>query len=126
MKTQLLLKTTLPLQNLTQTLGLRFRACLPLLLVMAFSYLLMGNAWASDPTFSFDEPSDTSGITYGLKSIVQYVFYVFYLLGGIMLGVGAFKLKQGDLPGFGKMIAGGVALFFTPAIVTLLKDLANQ
>jgi hypothetical protein len=125
MKTQLLLKTTLPLQNLTQTLGLHFRACLPLLLVMAFSYLLMGNAWA-DSTFNFDEPSDKSGITYGLKSIVQYVFYVFYLLGGIMIGVGAFKLKQGDLPGFGKMIAGGVALFFTPAIVSLLKDLANK
>ena len=61
----------------------------------------------------------------GLEGLTRWVFYIFYLLGAVFLGVGAFKLKAGDLGGFAKSVGGGVALFFVPRIVDLLRELGK-
>lgn len=74
-----------------------------------------------------ESPKDgESNLSGSLKDLTTYVFFIFYLLGGIFLGIGAFKLKQGDLPGFGKNMAGGATLFFVPAIIRLFKGLGVE
>ena len=83
---------------------------------------------SSSDAFSFDSSNlqDPGQMASGLNAVSHWVFYVFYLLGGIFLGIGCYKLKRGDMGGFGMHVAGGVALFFVPALISLFKYLGQQ
>jgi len=75
----------------------------------------------------FNAPNSTNGtgLQNGLADMTKWVFWVFYLLGAIFMGVGAFKLKQGDIGGFGKNMAGGATLFFVPAAIRVLQGMGQ-
>ena len=74
---------------------------------------------------NFSDPTGGQGLKKGLTDVLTWVWYVFYLLGGVMMGAAAFKLKQGDLAGFAKCIGGSVALFLAPAAVKVIMTLGN-
>lgn len=68
---------------------------------------------------------DGTNLGQGLGDLTKWVFYIFYLVGGIFMGIGAFKLKQGDMGGFGKNMAGGATLFFVPATIQLFSSIGK-
>lgn len=76
--------------------------------------------------FKEDAPTGAeTSLGKGLGTLTQWIFYVFYLVGGVFMGIGAFKLKQGDMGGFGKNMAGGATLFFVPAAIRLFKGIGE-
>ena len=62
----------------------------------------------------------------GLGQLVQWVYWIFYLLGAVIMGTGAFKLKQGDVAGFGKNMAGGATLFFVPSAIKVFRSIGQN
>ena len=100
---------------------------LALLLIFCIVLCLSNSAFANqDMTGLFNAPSNGgTGLQTGLKDLTQWIFWIFYLLGSIFLGVGAFKLKQGDIGGFSKNMAGGATLFFVPAVIKVFRTLGQ-
>lgn len=76
----------------------------------------------------FTENPEAGGtnLTTGIGQIITWVYWIFYLLGAVFMGVGAFKLKQGDMGGFGKNMAGGATLFFVPAAIKLFRSIGES
>ena len=110
-------------------MNIKFSRCV---FFLVFLFLLV---FCTDSSFAntldlknvFDGASESdTNLKDGTIAITQWVFWIFYLLGAIFMGVGAFKLKQGDIAGFGKNMAGGATLFFVPAIIKLFKGLGNN
>lgn len=85
---------------------------------------------AHDNVFEFDgseaESQKLGQVKRKFNALGNMAYYTMYLAGGVMLGAGAFKLKQGDIPGFTKMAAGGGVLFAVPTVMTSLKDYSNS
>lgn len=98
-----------------------------LLGVFVFLFLMTTTSGLADSTMTglFNKPTDGDGLQQGLTDLTKWIFWIFYLLGAIFLGIGAFKLKQGDIGGFGKNVAGGATLFFVPAVINVLQKLGQ-
>ena len=97
---------------------------------LAAFLLLPAIGFARDNVFNFvgDEAqsygfSDTKN---KLNSLANMAFYGMYLVGGVMLTGGAIKLKQGDVPGFAKMAAGGGVMFTIPTIMSNLRTYSDR
>jgi hypothetical protein len=99
------------------------------LLLGLFLMIAMADATLAQNIQFFGTAAPTAGNTKlgtGLASIVSWVYWIFYLLGAIFMGVGAFKLKQGDMGGFGKNMAGGATLFFVPAAIKAFRNIGQS
>ena len=86
--------------------------------------------FAKDPIFNFDG-DEANSMGFGdtqnkLNSLANMAFYGMYLVAGVMLTGGAIKLKQGDVPGFAKMAAGGGVMFTIPTIMSNLRDYSDR
>lgn len=114
-------------RNLYQFMKNRTRS-----LLLTAALLLVGTAGLqaqSDPfTFSNGDSSATgefSDTSSKLNVVIQFAFYVMYLIGGTMLAASGFKLKAGDMPGFYKMAAGGVVIFLSPFLIGSLLSMSQ-
>lgn len=98
------------------------------LLLGLFLIIALADASLAQTIQFFGTAAPTAGKTAlgtGLANIVTWVYWIFYLLGAIFMGVGAFKLKQGDMGGFGKNMAGGATLFFIPAAIKAFRNIGQ-
>lgn len=83
-------------------------------------------AAANDDVFNFNNTAgDFGDTTTKMEELANFVFYTMYLVGGVVLTGAAFKLKQGDVPGFAKMAAGAGVLFIIPTIMRSLNDFSD-
>jgi hypothetical protein len=98
-----------------------------LLAVVAVLVVFADPSQANNINFFTNSPT-TGGtnLAAGIGSIIEWVYWIFYLLGAVFMGVGAFKLKQGDMGGFGKNMAGGATLFFVPAAIKLFRYIGEN
>lgn len=84
-----------------------------------------GSGLTKDTFFADNVQQGSTKISTGLNQLVQWVYWIFYLLGAVIMGMGAFKLKQGDVAGFGKNMAGGATLFFVPAAIKVFRSIGQ-
>ena len=90
--------------------------------------LAAGSAMAAgnDDVFNFNNTAgDFGDTTSKMEELANFVFYTMYLVGGVALTGAAFKLKQGDVPGFAKMAAGAGVLFIIPTIMRSLNQFSD-
>jgi len=107
----------------------RFNSFNNSLLLGLFLIIAFADASLAQSIQFFGTAAPTAGGTNlgtGLAGIVSWVYWIFYLLGAIFMGVGAFKLKQGDMGGFGKNMAGGATLFFVPAAIKAFRNIGQS
>lgn len=107
----------------------RFNSFNGSILLILFIMVAFADAALAQNIQFFGTAAPTAGNTKlgtGLAAIVSWVYWIFYLLGAIFMGVGAFKLKQGDMGGFGKNMAGGATLFFVPAAIKAFKNIGEN
>jgi len=105
----------------------RFSIVHLLLAVVAVLVVFADHSQANN-SINFFTNSPTGGGTQlqtGIGQIIEWVYWIFYLLGAVFMGLGAFKLKQGDMGGFGKNMAGGATLFFVPAAIKLFRSIGQ-
>ena len=86
-----------------------------------------GSAYAANSdAFNFNNTSgDFGDTTSKMEELANFVFYVMYLVGGVALTGAAFKLKQGDVPGFAKMAAGAGVMFIIPTLMRSLNQFSD-
>lgn len=109
--------------------NIKSKKLIKLLSIAAFVLAPIAANAAADPTFNFSGTTANSGgfseTQTKFNTLANMAFYTMYLAGGAVLAGGAFKLKQGDIPGFTKMAAGGGVLFATPTVMTSLKQFSQ-
>ena len=96
-------------------------------LLILLSFCFVGTAFAiNNDVFNFNNTAgDFADTTNKMEELANFVFYVMYLVGGVVLTGAAFKLKQGDVPGFAKMAAGAGVLFVIPTIMRSLNQFSD-
>lgn len=101
-----------------------------LLLLSGIAFLTASTASAGD-VFKLTGDSgggafEDEGVVEAIDTVIRLIYYLMYAAGAIFMGIGAFKLKSGDVPGFSKMFLGGAALFCSPLAIQALQSLGQN
>jgi len=75
--------------------------------------------------FVFLEQADSEFQETGesISSVTKFVFFILYMISGAFMAASGFKLSSGDIPGFIKMVAGGIFMFLAPKLIFELSEL---
>jgi TRAP-type C4-dicarboxylate transport system permease large subunit len=69
-------------------------------------------------------PDDEAGFFDRVWVYINYMFYVFYILGIVFIGIAWIKFNQRDYAAVAWSIGGAIGLFLTPRIVSMIRKVA--
>jgi len=96
--------------------NLAFRFFGGVISLFAISQSAIASGGASGNIFDWSEaaPSEFGGTGASIKALIKLGYFVIYLIAGALLASAGFKMSQGDMPGFFKMVGGGSFMFIVP------------
>lgn len=98
--------------------------------LFAILAILTSSAYAQNDVFKLSGETDAEAfddeVVGAINQVISLIYYLLYAAGAIFMGIGAFNLKKGDVPGFAKNFLGGAALFCSPLVVQALQNLGQN
>ncbi len=93
---------------------------------LAISTAMFAAGGAETFNFSSTPPTEFSDLDNKVKVVVKVITWLAYIVGGVLIGLAGFKLKEGDLKGFTKTLIGGACVFISPFLIKGLLLLSGN